>query len=112
MAEAIQAIAALGSLAFLVTAVALLALALFWIVMVFDVATTPHLPSYERFLWMLVVLGFWAVGALVYMVYGRRAEQPPPGPRPVLDPDPAYFQRVQERLSKAKQEGYGGRAGA
>lgn len=111
MQRGMQAVAMLGSLAFLLVVVAGISLLIFWVIMVFDVATTPHLQGFERFLWILVLFGFWAAGALVYMIWGRRTPEPQ-RPLTTSAPDPEYFRRVQERLKQAKTAGYGGRVGA
>jgi hypothetical protein len=62
-------VSGLFGLLFLVIAILLF---VFWIMMLVDCIKNPGLSSNERIIWILVIVFFNWLGALIYMLAGRK----------------------------------------
>lgn len=99
-----------------------------WVYALVDLARTPQqqVRLMPKWLWVLVIMFTWIVGATIWLLFGRsRIEYPPQGrgdgsggggggtwrgggPRPTApvapDDDPAFLRRLDEQTWRAKME--------
>ena len=55
---------------------------IFWIWMLIDCAMNPALDGTQKIIWILVILFLHFIGALIYMLAGRRKTSPAAAPGP------------------------------